>query len=193
MQANVLSYYAPILQRRAADQRNALAQIADQAPTRQQNALAQYGGPTREAANALASPGGDVAAYVRSGLIQRGLPEHVADAFVINFRDESGLDPGINEAAPIVPGSRGGFGLYQVTGPRRRSYEAFAADRGEAYDDIDAQLDFLMTELHGPESRAASRIFETTTTGGAADAILRHFLRPAPEHVRSRSARYLNL
>ncbi len=47
-------------------------------------------------------------------------------AFVMNFKDESGLDPGINEANPIVPGSRGGYGLYQLTGPRRKAYEAFA-------------------------------------------------------------------
>ena len=41
--------------------------------------------------------------------------EHVADGFVMNFKDESGLNPGINEQNPIVPGSRGGFGLACVS------------------------------------------------------------------------------
>lgn len=55
-----------------------------------------------------AQPQAGGADYIRQGLVKRGLPEHVADAFVVNFQDESGLNPGINEANPIVPGSRGG-------------------------------------------------------------------------------------
>lgn len=136
-------------------------------------------------------PSGDVAAQVRSGLIERGLPEHVADAFLINFQDESGLDPGINEIAPIVPGSRGGFGLYQLTGPRRRDYEAFAAERGVDPSDIPAQLDWLMYELEGPEARAAQSILGAKDTGTAAAAIVNNFLRPAEQHRAAREARYL--
>lgn len=187
MQANVLAFAAPIQRAR---QMNALATLTDQAQAQQYNALAQYGGPTREAARYA---GGGLASYIRDGLVARGLPQHIADGFVLNMQDESGLDAGINELAPLVPGSRGGFGLYQLTGPRRRDYEAFASSRGDAFDDVDAQLDFLMKELGGSESRAAGQIMNTQTTGQAADAILRHFLRPAPEHVRSRSARYLGL
>jgi hypothetical protein len=136
---------------------------------------------------------GDMGATVRAGLVARGLPEHIADAFVANFQDESGLNPGINELAPIVPGSRGGFGLAQWTGPRRRQLEAFAAARGVPVSDLDAQLDFLMTELEGPEARAAARIMGAGTTAEAAQAIVRDFLRPLPEHQRSRSARYASL
>jgi hypothetical protein len=62
------------------------------------------------------------------GLMARGFPRHIAVGMVANMRAESGLNPGINEIAPLVPGSRGGFGLYQVTGPRRRQYEAFASN-----------------------------------------------------------------
>lgn len=47
--------------------------------------------------------------YLLKGLIDRGLAPHQAKAFVMNFVDESGLNPGINEAAPLVPGSRGGY------------------------------------------------------------------------------------
>src|SRR5690606_38070280 len=95
---------------------------------------------------------------IRQGLIDRGLPEHVADAFIVNFQDESGLNPGINERNPIVPGSRGGFGLYQLTGPRRRQYEAFAAERGLPLDSVDAQLDFLMLEGSTTEKEAFDKI-----------------------------------
>lgn len=130
-------------------------------------------------------------AYLRDGLMRRGLPQHVADAFVMNFRDESGLNPGINEIAPIVPGSRGGYGLYQLTGPRRVAYERFAQERGVNLADPDAQMDFLMMELQGPEARAAQRILAAPDTGTAAAAIVRDFLRPAPEHRDRRTAQYL--
>lgn len=130
------------------------------------------------------------AQFIRQGLIDRGMPAHVADGFVMNMQDESGLNPGINEIAPLVPGSRGGFGLYQLTGPRRVAYERYAQDRGLNVADPNAQLDFLMMELQGPESRAARSIFAAPDANAAAVAIARDFLRPAPENLAKRVARY---
>lgn len=144
--------------------------------------------PSSAPAATSAPAGGDA---IRQGLIQRGLPEHVADAFVMNFQDESGLNPGINEAAPVVPGSRGGFGLSQWTGPRRQALEAFATERGVPASDTDAQLDYLMTELQGPESAAFQKIMASQDTGSAAAAIVNDFLRPAESHRAAREARYL--
>lgn len=138
----------------------------------------------------LLTPSTDMRSRVRSGLLERGLAPHIADAFVMNFQDESGLNPGINEIAPLVPGSRGGFGLYQLTGPRRVAYEQFAQQRGVEPADVDAQLDFMMMELQGPESRAAQNIFAAPDTGTAAAAIVTDFLRPAEEHRNRRVARY---
>ena len=129
---------------------------------------------------------------IYSGLVDRGLPTHVAQGFVMNFRDESGLDTGINEKNPLVEGSRGGFGLYQVTGPRRVAFEAFAKEQGKPVDDLDAQLDFLMTELGSTESSAAKKIMSTNTPGEAAASIVRSFLRPAAEHRERRASRYLS-
>ena len=135
--------------------------------------------------------GGQAADRIRSKLMQRGLPKHVADGFVMNFVDESNLNPGINEANPIVPGSRGGFGLSQWTGPRRKQLEAFAASRGVPVSDEDMQLDFLMQELGSTEVNAAKAIFGTDSSGEAAAAIVNKFLRPAEEHRARREARYL--
>lgn len=134
---------------------------------------------------------GGIAGRIKSGLIERGLAPHVADAFVLNFKDESGLNPGINEKSPLVPGSRGGFGLYQLTGPRRVAYETYAKSRGVPLDDIDAQLDFMMEELKGPEARAAQYILSSKDTPQAAAAIVNHFLRPAEQHRSAREKRYL--
>lgn len=147
--------------------------------------------PAPVAAPVSAAPAqGDNAAIIRAGLIQRGMPEHVADGYVMNFKDESGLNPGINEAAPVVPGSRGGFGLAQWTGPRRVGLEQFAAAGGKPVSDINTQLDYLMTELQGPEAKANQAILATTTPGDAAAAIARSLLRPAPEHLARRVAQY---
>lgn len=145
--------------------------------------------PMDYASQRVASAHGD--SDIRQGLIQRGLPEHVADAFVMNFKDESGLNPGINEQNPIVPGSRGGFGLAQWTGPRRKALEAYAAQRGAQVSDPNMQLDFLMTELQGPEKAAMQAIMAAPDQGSAAAAIVNNFLRPAEAHRAARERRYL--
>ena len=196
---------APLLQQRAAQQQNALAygggmpnsMAYQMGPGQAQyNALAEYGGPTNRAA--LASGGGQStvgtadAFRIRQGLISRGMPEHVADAFVMNFKDESGLNPGINETSPLVPGSRGGFGLAQWTGPRRRQLEAYAEKMGVPVSDLDMQLDFLMHEMETSEASAGRRIMGAQDAGSAAAAIVNHFLRPAESHRSSREARYLS-
>lgn len=131
------------------------------------------------------------AQYILDGLIRRGMNPVQAEAFVWNFKDESGLNPGINEIAPVVPGSRGGFGLSQWTGPRRRALEAYAASQGRPVDDADLQLDFLMTELQGPEKSAWDRISAAQTTPEAAAAVVNYFLRPAEQHRARREANYL--
>jgi len=128
---------------------------------------------------------------IYQGLVDRGLPEHVARGFVMNMRDESGLDSNINERDPLVEGSRGGFGLYQVTGPRRVAFEAFAESRGKGYGDKDTQLDFLMHEMATTEKHNAADIMRTSTAGEAASVIVNKFLRPSEEHRARRSARYL--
>lgn len=153
--------------------------------------VAAGGSPTAPAATGVASgaPSAD-AANIKAGLVARGLPEHVADGFVMNFQDESGLNPGINEQNPTVPGSRGGYGLYQLTGPRRVAYENFAKQRGVNPADTDAQLDFLVSELQGPEAGAAKSIFAAPDAGTAAAAIATNFLRPNAKSLADRVAKY---
>ena len=127
---------------------------------------------------------------VRQGLIERGMPAHVADGFVMNFRDESGLNPGINEANPVVPGSRGGFGLAQWTGPRRAALEQFAAQSGRDVSDPNVQMDFLVTELQGPEAAAWKAISSAPDAGTAGAEIVNRFLRPAEGHRSRRAGQY---
>ena len=129
--------------------------------------------------------------YVISGLVERGMPEHIAEGFAMNMQDESGFDAGVNERNPTVAGSRGGFGLYQLTGPRRRQYEDFARQRGANIADPDAQLDFMMWELENTEKGARNKIWGAQSAGEAGAAIVNEFLRPAQEHREKRASKYL--
>jgi len=149
------------------------------------SSLASFGG------GGVAVPQSANADMIRQGLLDRGLSPQVADAFMMNFADESSLNPSANEASPLVPGSRGGFGLAQWTGPRRQALEAFAAQRGAPVGDVNTQLDFLMSELGGPEASAYQAIQAAPDTGSAAAAIARNFLRPAQQHLDARVAKYM--
>lgn len=129
--------------------------------------------------------------YVIQGLVERGMPEHIAEGFAMNMEDESGFQSDVNERNPTVAGSRGGFGLYQLTGPRRRQYEDFAKQRGIDPGDPDAQMDFMMWELDNTEKSARQKIWGAQSAGEAGAAIVNSFLRPAQEHREKRASKYL--
>lgn len=120
------------------------------------------------------------------GLVARGVPLPAAIGFAANFVVESNLNPGINEIAPLVPGSRGGFGLAQWTGPRRRQLEAWTSQRGVPVSDLDAQLDFLTWELGNTERSAAQAIYGASDPVQAARLVSDRFLRPGIPHLDRR-------
>ena len=126
---------------------------------------------------------------VIQGLVKRGLPLHVALGATGNMLVESpGLKTGQNEIAPLVPGSRGGFGLNMWTGPRRRQYEEFARSRGAPLDDLDTQLDFTVWELQNTEKGAMQALMATDNPIEAARVYSNRFLRPGTPHLDRRIA-----
>lgn len=132
---------------------------------------------------------------VIAGLTKRGVPLHVAQGVTMNFSDESGLDTGIQESAPNVHGTRG-FGIAQWTDTapgkgRRTNLVNYAAARGKPADDPDVQLDFFMEENAGAEAKAWQIVTSARTKEEAAVAFVKHWERPAKDHVRTRSAKYM--
>jgi hypothetical protein len=123
---------------------------------------------------------------VIQGLIERGMPPHLAYGFAGNFAVESEFNPDLNERAPLIPGSRGGYGLAQWTGPRRLQLEDFAEQRGVPVSDMDMQLDFLMSELQGSENRAWQAIQAAQDPAEAARLVSEEFLRPGIPHLDRR-------
>lgn len=116
---------------------------------------------------------------IYEGLIARGLSDSDAKGIIANMIHESRLDPGINEISPFVPGSRGGFGLIQWTGPRRTALEAEAQRRGVSPGNLDFQLDYLVSELRGPQRSSFNRMQRTNDPVESARIFYASNLRPA--------------
>jgi len=72
-----------------------------------------------------------------------------------NFQLESGFNPRINEGGKVgSPLGIGGFGVGQWTGGRQTALINYAKQKGLDPGSIEAQADFLIHELQGPEKKA---------------------------------------
>jgi hypothetical protein len=86
---------------------------------------------------------------------------------------ESNLDPTINEKKPLVAGSRGGFGMAQWTGARRRQLEAFAQKNNMPVGSYEAQMAFFKHEVSTNPQFA--RIMENVRKSRNTDEAVRAF------------------
>lgn len=116
--------------------------------------------------------------YVVGALTARGVPVHVAQGVAARWMTESGLDSAVNEIAPTVKGSRGGFGFAQWTGPRRVALEELAAARGVPASDPETQFDFFMIENAGPEKAAWGKVLAAKDATEAAKIFTLAWERP---------------
>lgn len=124
------------------------------------------------------------ASYIRDGLVKRGMDPHIADGFVMNFKDESAFN------ASAVGDNGNAFGLAQWNGPRMRALYAYADEKGVSAADPDLQMDFLMHELGGSHSTEWGKIQGAKTAGEAGVLIVNHFEKPAEKHRAARAAAY---
>ena len=96
-----------------------------------------------------------------------GLAPHQAAGIVGNLGYESGGLKVMQEVRPVVPGSRGGWGWAQWTGPRRRAFEAWADIQGLDYASDAANYGFLMVELRGAYRRVVEKLRSRETVDTA--------------------------
>lgn len=143
------------------------------------------GGGSGGAVASASMPTGTTADYVRAGLVKRGMAQHLADGFALNFGDESSFN------TSAVGDSGSSFGLAQWQGPRKEAMQAYAMKNNRPAHDTDVQLDYLMQELQGPEASAWKKIQAAASPGAAAAAIVNHFERPAEVHRAAREKKYL--
>ena len=87
-----------------------------------------------------------------------GLSVEETAAVLGNLGHECGGFRQLQELVPTVPGSRGGYGWAQWTGPRRRQFEAYCRRNGfQPHSDL-ANYGFLFVELRGPEKQALAAL-----------------------------------
>lgn len=128
-----------------------------------------------------------VASQLASDLMRElGLTKAQAIGLVGNLAYESGGFTNLQEDAPVIPGSRGGYGYAQWTGPRRVAFENYAKANGLDPSSYEANLGFLVHELKGPENSALQAIKGATTADQAAKVAMNEFFRPGKPNLSAR-------
>ncbi|MGT2482240.1 phage tail tip lysozyme [Methylobacterium oryzae CBMB20] len=107
-----------------------------------------------------------------------GLSDVQAAGLLGNLGHETGGFRDLQELAPAVPGSRGGWGLAQWTGPRRVAMEAWCRARGLDPADPEAGYGYLCAELRTAEAPALAALRATTSLAAATEAVWRRYERP---------------
>ncbi len=107
-------------------------------------------------------------------------------AIIGNAGHESGGFKSLQEKKPVVPGSRGGYGIMQWTGPRRRDYEAYCSRNKLNPADMDTNYKFLFVELRGPEGAALTPLRAAKGLDKKVESFMNKFLRPGIPHLESR-------
>jgi hypothetical protein len=112
----------------------------------------------------------------------------VLDAAAVfgNAGHESNGYQSLQEKKPVVPGSKGGYGIMQWTGPRRRDFEAYCKRSGKNPSDMSANYAFLFVELKGPEGKVLPKLKAAKTLEEKTSVFMKTFLRPGIPHLDSR-------
>ena len=109
-----------------------------------------------------------------------------AVAIVGNAGHESGGFKQLQELKPVVAGSKGGWGIMQWTGPRRRDAFAYWSRNDLNPSDMMANYKFLYVELNGPEGRVIQKLKNVKTLDEKVEVFSNTFLRPGIPHMDSR-------
>jgi hypothetical protein len=117
-----------------------------------------------------------------------GLSKVEAAAILGNIGHECGGFKLFQEQKPLVPGSKGGFGWAQWTGPRRREFEAYCARNGLDPKSVRANYGFLFVELTGSEKRAIPALKSAIGLEAKVKAFEAAFERAGIKHYDSRNS-----
>jgi hypothetical protein len=96
----------------------------------------------------------DAQNHIYNRLVEAGLSENAAKGIVVNLSYESSNFTALEETGKNIHGTKG-LGIAQWTdGPkakRRTAFEAFLKERDSTAGDLDANVDFLISELKGEQ------------------------------------------
>lgn len=132
---------------------------------------------------AVASIGADTPGRLMEDLARDyGLESHQAAGIVGNFQVETGNFKHQQELNPTVAGSRGGYGIAQWTGPRRRALESYASSNGLDVSSYEAQYGFLTHELNGDYAYVMRQMQTAGSVEEATRIFMEQFERPGVPH-----------
>lgn len=122
-------------------------------------------------------------------LLMRDFAFTAVDAAAVfgNIGHECNGVENLQELKPLKPGSRGGYGWCQWTGPRRRAYEAYCKRNKLNPADDQANYAFLFVELKGPEAKAVDAVKRASGLVAKVKAFELAFLRAGIKHYDSRN------
>lgn len=103
-----------------------------------------------------------------------------------NLGGETGGFTLLQEAKPLVKGSRGGFGWMQWTGPRRRKYEAWCSARGYDIAADESNYLYLVHESLTDEKASILALRRTKSVDAAVETFMLKNLRPGIPHLEAR-------
>ncbi len=106
-----------------------------------------------------------------------GLTREQAAGILGNLGHESAGFRQMQEQRPMIPGSRGGWGWAQWTGPRRRAFEKWVAERGLDPKSDEANYGFLRHELQTSQRGALAAVKRQSSAMGAMQAFELEFER----------------
>jgi hypothetical protein len=110
-----------------------------------------------------------------------------AAAILGNLGHESGGFQFLQEKKPLIPGSAGGWGWAQWTGPRRREFEAYVARNGFDPASDTANYKWLWNELKGSERAAIPAVQHAVGLENKVRAFEMAFERAGIKHYESRN------
>ncbi len=113
--------------------------------------------------------------------------EDAAAVFGNAGHESAGLEK-LQEIRPTVPGSRGGWGWFQWTGPRRRQMEAYAKRHGYDLRDPETNYKWLFVELTTTEKRTMPAVMATEGLHQKTKVFEKCFERAGIKHYPSRYA-----
>lgn len=113
-----------------------------------------------------------------------GLSSAQAAALVGNADYETGSFQFNQElgSKEYLKGGRGGYGLMQFTGSRRKSYENFVAKNNLPIEDSKSGVAYVIYELtEGGEKKQLARLKAAKNVAEASDVVAKYYLRPRKE------------
>jgi hypothetical protein len=112
-------------------------------------------------------------------------PMHAAAILGNGGHESKGLTD-LQEDAPTVKGSRGGWGWFQWTGPRRRKFEAWCKERVLGPSSDAANYGFLKYELDGEYKSSITKLKRQTSLRDAVVAFEASYEKAGVKHYPSR-------